>query len=77
VLAALGHAVADKVQGWPELSLRKLVHELVKFLAHRAHKHILRSEASGALNVRRLPILAWTGSMTSAPVVITGRSSRR
>jgi len=46
--AVFCHPAADQLQGWPELSLGKLVHQLMKFLARRAHGYILRSADVGA-----------------------------
>ena len=41
--AVLCHPAADQLQGWPKLSLGKLIHQLMQFLAHRAHERILRA----------------------------------
>lgn len=35
--AVLRHPVADQLEGRPELILPKLIHQLMKFLVHRAH----------------------------------------
>lgn len=37
LLAVFCHPAADQLQGWPQLSLGKLIHQLMEFLAHRAH----------------------------------------
>jgi hypothetical protein len=39
--AVLCYSAADQLQGWLELILRKLIHHLMKFLAHHAHGRIL------------------------------------
>jgi len=54
--AVFCHPAADQLQGWPELSLGKLVHELMKFLARRAHGYILRSAELDDLHARNVPV---------------------
>ena len=44
--AVLLHPVTDQFQGWPKLSLWKLVHQMVKLFAHRAHGFSVRKAAT-------------------------------
>ena len=44
--AMLRYPTADQLQGWLDLILGKLIHQLVEFLAHRAHSPILRPQSS-------------------------------
>jgi hypothetical protein len=40
--AVLRDPAADQLQGWLKLILGKLIHQLMEFFAHRAHRNILR-----------------------------------
>jgi hypothetical protein len=40
------HPVTDQFQGWPKLSLWKLVYQMVKLFAHRAHGFSVRKDAA-------------------------------
>ena len=51
LLGMLCHPAADQLQGWPQLSLRKLIHQIMEFIAHRAHERSLRPRTLQ----RRLP----------------------
>lgn len=44
--AVLLHPVTDQFQGWPKLSLWKLVYQMVKLFAHRAHGFSVRKAAA-------------------------------
>src|SRR5271165_6628079 len=61
--SVLRYPAADQLQGWLDLILGKPVHQLMEFLAHRAHRRILWStDVSGAyaapLRVRVNEVLA-------------------
>jgi len=60
--AMLCDPAADQLQGWLELILGKLIDQLMEFLAHRAHRSILRSQTSvlTATAARTVPVLACT-----------------
>jgi len=48
LLAVLCHPATDQLQGRPQLSLGQLIHEVMEFLAHRAHESILRAAGGSA-----------------------------
>src|SRR6516165_80130 len=41
--AMVCHPAADQLEGWAQLSLRQLIHQVMEFLAHRAHARILKA----------------------------------
>src|SRR5215469_17226711 len=52
--AMVCHPAADQLQGWPQLSLGQLVHQVMEFLAHRAHGRILKAaNVNAASHLRR------------------------
>src|SRR5215472_856690 len=57
--AMVCHPAADQVQGWPQLSLGQLVHQVMEFLAHCAHGRILRAAGISAASRPRQAATAW------------------
>jgi hypothetical protein len=50
LLAVFSYPAADQFQGWPELSLGKLIDQVMELFAHRAHDRILRAANDSAAN---------------------------
>ena len=64
----LCHPAADQLQGWPQLSLRKLIHQMMEFIAHRAHERSLRPRTLQ----RRLPAAAAATALVLAVRRVSG-----
>jgi hypothetical protein len=56
LLGTLCHPAADQFQGWPQLSLGKLIHQMMEFIAHRAHERSLRAGDLAAGDRRTLAV---------------------
>src|SRR5881275_1774055 len=63
----LCHPTADQLQGWPQLSLGQLIHQVMQFLAHHAHGRILRAAGLSAASRPRQAATALTVTSQSAP----------
>src|SRR5215472_10182044 len=57
--AMVCHPASDQLQGWPKLSLWQLIHQVMEFLAHRAHERILRAAGISAASRPRQVATAW------------------
>src|SRR5215471_1425670 len=71
--AMVCHPAADQLQGWPQLSLRQLIHQVMEFLAHRAHGRILRAIG---ISVVFTPRTKQRQPVTAVGTVSTGQSRR-
>src|SRR5215467_12272395 len=71
--AMVCHPASDQLQGWPKLSLWQLIHQVMEFLAHRAHERILRA---AGISVVFTPRTKQRQPVTAAGPVSTGQSRR-